>query len=405
MDTAKNMQPSKLTAAQLKHKVDDLEQKVQTLKDGAWCYLCDTHKSRDKFYISTDPLNKSGITPICKDCAKKLALKIGKDKIEHEPDRESVKLSLRYLNKPFLEDLWDSSVLESENLASGKVKSNSWVAYIKNVAMGQYNSLTYADSDIYHVPTSAISFTSIGKNTESNNLEINAEILESFAQNKKDTIRLLGYDPFQKESPSDQPYLYASLIGYLDSSEDANEDRLKTSSSIEIVKSFSHIEKINDVITTLMADVKNMSSNISTIKNLEDTKNKITASVLSLARDNGISLKHSVNASKGENTWTGKVRKMKEMNLMEAETNLYDIEYSAGLRQVAEISDAAILKQIRIDENDYNDMIIQQRELINKYKKKSDENEEKARILLKENYDLKSLLEDNHIELVGDNND
>lgn len=402
MATTKETQP-KLTAAQLRKKVEDLEAKVQSLKEGAWCCLCDTHKARDKFYVSTDPLNQSGVTPICKECAKKLALKIGKDKVEHEPDRESVQLALRYLNKPFLEDLWDSSVLESENLASGKVKSNPWVAYIKNVAMGQYNGLGYMDGDIYHIPTTTE--TTETSTLEAENSKINAEILESFTQNKKDTIRLLGYDPFQKEAPSDQPYLYASLIGYLDASEDANEDRLKTSSSIEIVKNFSHIEKINDVITTLMADVKNMEKNISTIKNLEDTKNKITASVLSLARDNGISLKHSVNASKGENTWTGKVRKMKEMNLMEAETNLYDVEYSAGLRQVAEISDAAIVKQIRLDENDYNDMIVQQRELINKYKKSADDNEEKARVLLRENYDLKALLAEHHIELVGDNND
>ncbi len=401
MATTKETQP-KLTAAQLRKKVEDLEAKVQSLKEGAWCCLCDTHKARDKFYVSTDPLNQSGVTPICKECAKKLALKIGKDKVEHEPDRESVHLALRYLNKPFLEDLWDASVIESENLASGKVKSNPWVAYVKNVAMGQYNGMGYMDGDIYHIPsTTETTELSVSK---VENSKINAEILESFAQNKKDTIRLLGYDPFQKESPSDQPYLYASLIGYLDASEDANEDRLKTSSSIEIVKNFSHIEKINDVITTLMADVKNMEKNISTIKNLEDTKNKITASVLNLARDNGISLKHSVNASKGENTWTGKVRKMKEMNLMEAETNLYDVEYSAGLRQVAEISDTAIVKQIRLDENDYNDMIVQQRELINKYKKTADDNEEKARLLLRENYDLKSLLAEHHIELIGDNN-
>lgn len=402
MATKSDTEQSKLTAAQLRKKVEDLESKVQSLKEGAWCCLCDTHKARDKFYVSTDPLNQSGVTPICKDCAKKLALKIGKDKVEHEPDRESVQLALRYLNKPFLEDLWDSSVIESENLASGKVKSNPWVAYVKNVAMGQYNGLGYMDGDIYHIPTTTE--TTETSTLETENSKINAEILESFTQNKKDTIRLLGYDPFQKEAPSDQPYLYASLIGYLDASEDANEDRLKTSSSIEIVKNFSHIEKINDVITTLMADVKNMEKNISTIKNLEDTKNKITASVLSLARDNGISLKHSVNASKGENTWTGKVRKMKEMNLMEAETNLYDVEYSAGLRQVAEISDAAIVKQIRLDENDYNDMIVQQRELINKYKKSADDNEEKARVLLRENYDLKALLAEHHIELVGDNN-
>lgn len=108
---------TKLTAAQLRRKVETQEERIQKLRDGAWCYLCDTHKARDKFYVSTDPLNKSGLTPICKDCAKKLALKIGKDKVEHEPDKESVMLALRYLNKPFLNDLWDASVSESENLA------------------------------------------------------------------------------------------------------------------------------------------------------------------------------------------------------------------------------------------------------------------------------------------------
>lgn len=391
----------KLTAAQMKDKIIRLEDKVDSLKNGAWCYMCDTHKSRDKFYVSTDPLNKSGLTPICKDCAKKIALKIGKDKVEHEPDKDSVILALKYLDKPFLNDLWDASVLEADNLASGRVKSNPWNAYIKNVAMGQYNCKTFSDSDFYY---SKKDENNDNIDDISNSFSVNKDLLDTFTQNKKDVIRLLGYDPFEKEQPGDQPYLYASLIGYLDSSEDANEDRLKTSSSIEIVKSFSHIEKINDVITSLMSDVKNMEKNISTIKNLEDTKNKITSSVLNLAKDNGISLKHSVNASKGENTWTGKVRKMKEMNLSEAETNLYNIEYSAGLQQVAEISDAAILKQIRLDENDYNDMIIQQRELINKYKKKSDESEEKSRILLKENYDLKSLLKDNNIDLVETNN-
>lgn len=385
----------------MKDKIIRLEDKVDSLKNGAWCYMCDTHKSRDKFYVSTDPLNKSGLTPICKDCAKKIALKIGKDKVEHEPDKDSVILALKYLDKPFLNDLWDASVLEADNLASGRVKSNPWNAYIKNVAMGQYNCKTFSDSDFYY---SKKDEKNDNIDDTSNSFSVNKDLLDTFTQNKKDVIRLLGYDPFEKEQPGDQPYLYASLIGYLDSSEDANEDRLKTSSSIEIVKSFSHIEKINDVITSLMSDVKNMEKNISTIKNLEDTKNKITSSVLNLAKDNGISLKHSVNASKGENTWTGKVRKMKEMNLSEAETNLYNIEYSAGLQQVAEISDAAILKQIRLDENDYNDMIIQQRELINKYKKKSDESEEKSRILLKENYDLKSLLKDNNIDLVETNN-
>lgn len=400
MATAKEP-ATKITVDQAKKKITDLENKIQTLKDGAWCHMCDKHKSADAFYISTDPLSKSGLTPICKDCAKKLALKVGKDGVEHEPDKTSVQLALRYLNKPFLEKVWDSSVLETENIVSGRVKSNYWNSYIKNIAMQNYYGMTFADSDIF----APIDMSTTSNNENETVSDYSEELLSSFSQNKKDVVRLLGYDPFQKEALEDQPYLYASLIGYLDSSEDANEDRLKTSSSIEIVKGFSHIEKINDMITLLMRDVRNLEKNISTIKNLEDTKNKITSSVLNLAKDNGISLKHSVNASKGENTWTGKVKKMKEMNLLEAETNLYDVEYSNGLSQVAEISDAAIIKQIRLDENDFHDMLIQQRELIDKYKKVADINEEKARILLRENYDLKSLINEHGIELEGDNHD
>lgn len=400
MATAKEP-ATKITVAQARKKITDLENKIQTLKDGVWCHMCDKHKSADAFYISTDPLSKSGLTPICKDCAKKLALKVGKDGVEHEPDKTSVQLALRYLNKPFLEKVWDSSVLETENIVSGRVKSNYWNSYIKNIAMQNYYGMTFADSDIF----APIDMSTTSNNENETVSDYSEELLSSFSQNKKDVVRLLGYDPFQKEALEDQPYLYASLIGYLDSSEDANEDRLKTSSSIEIVKGFSHIEKINDMITLLMRDVRNLEKNISTIKNLEDTKNKITSSVLNLAKDNGISLKHSVNASKGENTWTGKVKKMKEMNLLEAETNLYDVEYSNGLSQVAEISDAAIIKQIRLDENDFHDMLIQQRELIDKYKKVADINEEKARILLRENYDLKSLINEHGIELEGDNHD
>ena len=392
--TAKS-EPVKMTPAQMKKRITELEEKLEKFQSYGYCYLCDTHKSKDKFYVSTDPLNKSGITPICKECARRLALRVDKNGDEHEPTKESVQLALFYLNKPYLNTVWDASIQESENLIAGKTKSNVWTSFVKNIAMGQYNGKTYKDSDFFKEKIIYDDEKTI------ENSESNPDIIDAFEQNKKDAVRLLGYDPFAKESISDQPFLYSNLIGYLDASEDANEDRMRISSIVEIVKGFNHIEKINDIIAKLMSDMQQIDRNIIVIKNLEDTKNKITTSVLNLAKDNGISLKHSVNASKGENTWTGRVRKMKEMNLREQETNLYDIEYSAGLSQVADISNASIIKQIRLDENDYNDMLNQQRNLINKYKKIADEYEEKARILLRENLDLKDLIKSNGIDLEG----
>ena len=111
--------------------------------------MCDTHKDRSHFYVSTDPMIQSGICPICKECARKIALRVDRNGDEHEPTKESVQLALKYLNKPFHNLLWDSSVQESENLITGKIKTNVWTAYIKNVAMGQYNTETYFDSDFY----------------------------------------------------------------------------------------------------------------------------------------------------------------------------------------------------------------------------------------------------------------
>lgn len=382
---------SKMPAQEVRKKAAELQETLLTYEDTAYCPMCGLHKDRkSKFYLDKDPmLVDEACSRICRECARRIALRVDENGEAHAPTKESVMMALRYLNKPFLDSAWNASVQESDRVITGKPKNNPWSAYVKNIQMKNYDGKTFFDSDFYK---RTIIYDD--ERTIENSIT-DIDVLNEFEQNKKDTIRLLGYDPFEKESPLDKPFLYSNLIGYLDSSENANEDRMKVSSIIEIVKGFNHAEKLNNAIANMVSDVYNIERNVGTIKSLEDTKNKIMSSIINLAKDNGISLKHSVNASKGENTWTGKVRKMKEMGLREAETNLYNIEYSNGLSQVADISNASIIKQIRLDENDYNDMIIQQRELINKYKKMADDNEEKARLLLRENYDLKEALEKN----------
>ena len=111
-----------MSPAQMKKRITELEEKLEKFQSYGYCYPCDTHKSKDKFYVSTDPLNKSGITPICKECARKLALRVDKNGDEHEPTKESVQLALFYLNKPYLNTVWDASIQESENLIAGKTK-------------------------------------------------------------------------------------------------------------------------------------------------------------------------------------------------------------------------------------------------------------------------------------------
>ena len=399
MATVKDDQPVKLTAAQLKRKVETLDEKVKSLKAGAWCYLCDSHKIKDSFYSSTDPMSKSGLTPICKECARKIALRVVNGK-EQGATKDSVRLALRYLNKPFLERVWDSSIQEVENLASGKVKSNVWAAYIRQISMPNYIGMTYFDSD---------GLTSNESNNESSSNDITADELveshvgmdtyDSFLKNKHDVIRLLNYDPFEKEDVIDQPFLYSQLLGLLDSGEDGNEDMMRTSSAISIVRGFLQLAKIDDNIAKLMYDINNIGTNSATIKSLQESKAKITSVITSLAQDSCISLKHNKNAKKGENTWTGKIKKIKELNLREGEVNGFDMETCKAMRQVMDLSNASIMKTLNLDESEWSDMVAEQRKMITDLQYKLDKYIEISRILLRENLDIKDYLRDNSVSL------
>ena len=57
-------------------EIERLTSEIEELKTNYFtCCLCGKLQPREKFYKSTDPLNKSGVTPICKKCAQDLSIK------------------------------------------------------------------------------------------------------------------------------------------------------------------------------------------------------------------------------------------------------------------------------------------------------------------------------------------
>lgn len=116
-----------------------------------------------------------------------------------------------------------------------------------------------------------------------------------------------------------------------------------------------------------------------------------------LAAESCISLKNTKNAKKGENTWTGKLKKIKDMNLREGEVNGFDLATCRGMQQVMDMSNASILKQLRLDESEFADMIADQREMITDLRSDLDNYKEITRILLRENMDLKDYMEENDL--------
>ena len=88
--------------------------------------------------------------------------------------------------------------------------------------------------------------------------------------------------------------------------------------------------------------------------------------------------------------------------MREAEVNGFDLATCKGMQQVMDLSNQSILRTLSMDESEYADIIARQRELVTKLTGERDGYQEIARILLRENLDLKQVLKDN--ELLNEDN-
>ena len=362
------------------------------------CPYCGKTKKEDDFYVSTDPRVITGRTSMCKDCVQKIAFNWDENRQEMgTPTKKSIMDALEYIDRPFLENLWNSSYHEWLNPDAKRKRKSIWDTYIKNVSMINYNGMRWRDGDIFNTyieDAKQIASMEVKQEANMNALSNSQEVNEGFEKNKNSVIRLLGYDPFLSEKPEDQPLLYSQLIGYLDAGGDGNEDMMRTSSAITIVRGFLQQAKLDDKLAKVMA---NTSANPTEMKTLLDAKKNLSATISQLAEQSCLSLKHNKNASKGENTWTGKIKKLKDLNLREAEVNGFDIGTCRGMQQVLEISDASIMKQLALDESEWSDMVAEQRQMLIKVQNERDLYKEINRILLRENIDLRDTLNDNGI--------
>ena len=67
------------------------------------CPYCMTEKKKSEFYMSTDPRVMTGITSMCKECVRKIALNWDENRMEYGMcTKKSVMAALEYIDKPFL---------------------------------------------------------------------------------------------------------------------------------------------------------------------------------------------------------------------------------------------------------------------------------------------------------------
>ncbi|MCY9593999.1 hypothetical protein PC41400_14515 [Paenibacillus chitinolyticus] len=333
---------------------------IEESKDKTCTSCGKTKKMRIDFYMSNSKHHSDRRYPVCKVCIKK-DLNIN--------EQSSIRSVLLEMNRPFLFNVWSNALIEAE-----KKNSDPFGLYLKSIQLS-YKELTWPDSDVEYV--GPLIENKINPTATSD--QINILINTNDKRNEEDVVTMLGYDPFVVETAADRIFLFGRLVDFLD--ESTLEDGFKLPAVVEIVKTFHQIDKINAQLSSIMTDSKSVASNIGGITSLVNAKEKMLKSVLALAKDNGISVNHNNNKSKGSGTLSGIIKTLHENGFDEAQVNLFDIETSEGMLQVADISNRSILNQLQFDENDYVSMLTEQRELIQELDKKVLALEEENRLL------------------------
>ncbi|WP_226035621.1 hypothetical protein [Aquibacillus saliphilus] len=328
------------------------------------CAKCErTLVTENNFYQCTNsPLFPNNYFHICRKCVGELS--------EQDDGYEITLMMLHAMNKPFIQGLFDNSE------SVGK--------YISQInSFPQYKGLSWDNSDI------AITSSKSNKNNQNKEYEIiNKDEGKTFDnQDKEDILKMLGYDPFQYANEEDKPQMYSMLVNFIDDS--TLEDGFKLQAVVEIVTGFNQIDKINRSMTGITSNPEAMATNSGGIKTLATTKKTISDTLVKLAEENGISVKHNNQKSKGAGTLTGIIKSLQEKGVEQADVNLYDIETSQGMAQVADISNQSIVKQLMFDENDYTQMLIEQRDLIQELDSKASRLEEENRLLKKQGLSVK----------------
>jgi hypothetical protein len=369
-------------------------------KEKLSCLSCDDPKV--SFYTSINEKHKStnGKLPWCKSC-------VEKQYSEYLTKYGDGKLAMYYTCRKF--DIYFSSTAydgaKKNSITTGWTVIASYFKQINSfrneegISKNGYGTCFDESSDFLDIQILEEDLKKEPVKNEKDNKPKSKKITftEQDIQNQNDVYKLIKYDPFIEESEDIKGFLYSKLIDFLDN--DTLNDNFKLPIVIEIVKGFGQAERINRALSLI--DIVNDTSRIDDVKKLSDTKQNILKSILAMAKDNGISENYSNNKSKGAGTLSGMIKELQEKGICNAEVNIYDIETCDGMKQVADISNKSILEQLILNENDYVEMIKDQRNLIQEFQDKAIKFEEESRLLKIKLKDLESYLKDNKVSKGG----
>lgn len=334
------------------------------------CVCCGEEKVEDNFFSSK--WSKIWCTTnhkvlVCKDCIQKLFDEFTKRYDEFN----ALKICCHYLDVPVYRVLYDS-IVENNNFFNVGL-------YLRQLQLGQYQFKGFEVSMVNG---------ELGKTDDEAKEEREARWSRADKQNMNYCLSVCGYDPFDNcgMSDLDRKYCFNILAGYCDA-QGISEDGHKVQSVIQIAQSQLQCRKLDEFIN---AELLGTHPDENRIKNLTATKKQLLDGIAKMAQDNNISSAYNQNSKRGANTLSSKMKEIADNGFENIYVNAFDIETCEAMRQIAEISNKAIMDELTFDINDYTAMIKEQREMIVAANAKNAELEEENRILKNRITDLET---------------
>lgn len=362
------------------------------------CVCCGQEQLGTRFYKASGSLawnTEDKISLICKNCAQKL--------FEHYRDQYTERIAViclcHILDIPYEPHIYEASQLVLPN--EEPFKFSHYVMKLQKMS-GVAQRKCFADS----IANGEIVFAAKNGGTETGeglDVPIEPEDLVSYSktnhipsmiapgenqtaawsrdevQNKNFVVTTVGYDPFSNLELNIQElkFCYNVMASYCDS-DGIQGDGHKLQSAVELTLTQLQSRRVNELI---QKEMNKPSPNEATIKTLSETKRNFQQMVSKIAEDNKFSSANNEASRPGRHTFTGKMKELAENDYEAIKVNLYDSKTSKAMKQIADLSNRAILDQLALDANDYAEMLKEQREKILQLQRDRDYFEEKARTL------------------------
>ena len=332
------------------------------------CQFCGSRMKYNNFYTSNSKssiyrMDTTGKTrlQICKSCTQKyFEYLLGMYKKTEKALLQFCAAFDVYYEPEFIKDITVSEM------------PSFMAKYFDKISHGAKGSInTFADSKIITSPS--VDSVSNG-NTDGLSEEDN--------KNRMDILSNFHYDPFENEPLQERKKLYRNLCTMSDPA--MVNDLVKQRAAIEIVRTFSRIDRWTDAINELSADPQTMLQNNRDIKILIDAKAKETDMITKFSKDHGFAERYATAKSKGAGTISATIRDMEEFDYDDGKVNFFDIKTSGSMAQAAEISSSAILKQLNLSEADYVEMLKRQKQNLEELNKENDRLREENRLIYKQ---------------------